>query len=190
MQEIDEQLSDDLYTVSERTNRDGTVDVELSGIEKSGDDVHVAFRTPTNELQVESMPFPNRDSSEYKFVRLCRQTVGDLSRASALSGSMVKADPDNWTLVAPKPSFSKIRRHLSMLTVGSVVRNGFHLSRVTVALGFALLAFLMPVYGFLSIGGVVPVLTAFGIGGYVATWLSCVLFAGVFSAPNKARGKS
>ena len=99
-------VTDELYQISEATNDDGTVNVEVFDYEKSadGENVIVHFRTPTGDRRTEMYPWPKADSSEYEFVRLCRQTVGGLNAAEFLrsDGAEVKADPDTWGLCVSK----------------------------------------------------------------------------------------
>jgi len=95
-------VTDELYQISEATNDDGTVNVEIFDYEKSadGENVIVSFRTPTGDRRTEMYPWPKVDSAEYAFVRLCRQTVGGLNAAEFLKtdGAEVRADPDTWEL--------------------------------------------------------------------------------------------
>ena len=87
-----EELSptEELFHIQESTNDDGTVNVEILGWEKEDDRVDVKYRTPTMETVTESMQWPQKDSSEYKFVRLVRHCGFDLHGADQIEGCTVK----------------------------------------------------------------------------------------------------
>ena len=104
---------EELYHIQESTNEDGTVDVEILGWEKQdqlhrdfssdrekGASVKVEFRLPTVETESETMPWPDKDTSEYKFVRLVRQCGYDLASADQIVGEKAKSDGDE--LVVPE----------------------------------------------------------------------------------------
>lgn len=99
-------VSDKMYEISEATNKDGSVDVEITGYKEVGDEdaVNVYFKTPTRKSQTEKMPWPKQDSAEYKFVRICRNTVGGLNGAKFLKidGAEITADPETWEINAPE----------------------------------------------------------------------------------------
>lgn len=116
----DMSVADKLYQVSEATNGDGTVDVEVADWGEKMNDrgnpmgkLYIRFITPTGETKSEKMAFPERDDPEYKFVRVVEQMGLSLRAAmmeaakdedtDMLEGETVKADPDDWTLVAPEP---------------------------------------------------------------------------------------
>ena len=90
---------EELYHIQESTNDDGTVDVEILGWEKYGNKVEVDYRLPTVEEESEQMQWPQKDSNEYKFVRLVRECGYDLAGAEHIVGSKVKCDGG---LVVPK----------------------------------------------------------------------------------------
>ena len=96
-------VSDELYEVSEATNADGTVSVEVFDYKKiNNEKIEVCFYTPTMDEKTEVMDWPRIDEPEkYKFVRICEVAVGGLNAADWLrkDGAKIKADPDDWTLI-------------------------------------------------------------------------------------------
>lgn len=98
---------EELYHIQESTNDDGTVDVEILGwgkVAKIRDDqpsqVTVEFQLPTVETKTETMPWPEKDTDDYKFVRVVRQCGYDLASADAIVGERVKSDGEE--LIVPK----------------------------------------------------------------------------------------
>jgi len=85
---------EELYHIQESTNDDGSVDVEILGWKKeevlNEDRVFVRYRKPTMEVDQESMKWPQKDSDEYKFVRLIRHLGFDLHGANQIEGSVMK----------------------------------------------------------------------------------------------------
>jgi hypothetical protein len=119
-------VSDELYEISEATNKDGTVDVEIYDFRKRhNDEVVVRFRTPTGDVKTESMKWPKRDTTEYKFVRICRETAGSLSGAKFLKtdGGKIRADPEEWELKADLTTKDKIKEFISQTSIRSVLEN-------------------------------------------------------------------
>ena len=97
--------TDRLYNISNATNDDGTIDVELTDFNRSEADdmVSVEFLTPNGEVESEVMPWPKEDSEEYKFVRIFNQTgYGIISAEEACENNVtVKAERDPWRIHAP-----------------------------------------------------------------------------------------
>lgn len=161
------QVSDELYQISEATNRDGTVNVHVYDFEKyemgSGSKrVRVHFRTPTGEEKEEKMDWPRRDTAEYKFVRLCRQTVGGLNAADFIKqdGAEIKADPKEWELVVEESSFKRAWRTVGFPTLREVVKGGITLMVIGIAIAFGLGVVIPPALGLLTVGGVItPIAT-------------------------------
>jgi hypothetical protein len=100
-----------LYSISEATNSDGTVDVTLHEYRKldGAKRVNVLFKSPDGEIRSETMGWPNSDDEKYKFVRLMnRAGMGLVGVDTAFDeGTAVRADPDQWELVAPKRQRSR-----------------------------------------------------------------------------------
>ena len=119
-------VTDELYEISEATNSDGSVDVEVFDFEKSedGESVEVWFHTPTMEKQSETMDWPRKDSSKYKFVRLCRKTVGGLNGAEWLKqdGATIRADPDEWEIQADLTRRARVKQNILNVTIGKIVK--------------------------------------------------------------------
>jgi len=90
---------EELYHIQESTNDDGSVNVEILGWEKDGGVVNVEFRMPTIETRSEQMVWPDKDTDDYKFVRLVRQCGYDLAGAEQISGEYVAYDGE---IVAPQ----------------------------------------------------------------------------------------
>lgn len=97
--------TDRLHAISQATNDDGTIDVELHDFNRSEADdmVSVEFLTPDGDLESEVMPWPKEDSEDYKFVRIFDQTgYGIISAKEACEQSItVKAEREPWRLHAP-----------------------------------------------------------------------------------------
>ena len=120
-------VSDELTRITEMTNEDGTVDVEILGFEKLEENeetyVEVTFRTPTLERKTNKMKWPKRDTHNYKFVRICEDTCGSLKGADFLKQDehRIKADPDDWTLKPEATTRERLRRNLSDTTFREIV---------------------------------------------------------------------
>jgi hypothetical protein len=119
---MSEQLSetDELYAISQATNDDGTIDVTLHDFTKTDADdrVSVEFVTPAGDIKSEVMDWPERDSDEYKFVRLFDQTgYGIISAEEACeNGTTVTATKNGsgWRLLAPEQqsAFDRMKHKL------------------------------------------------------------------------------
>jgi len=91
---------EELYHIQESTNDDGTVQVEILEWAKVDSRVRIKFQLPTVETTNEWMPWPDKDSDEFKFVRLVRECGYDLASAEQIVGERVKSDGDE--LLIPK----------------------------------------------------------------------------------------
>ena len=102
---------EELYHIQESTNDDGTVDVEiyawkkdeydnLSSTRNHEPEVTVEFQLPTVETETERMPWPDKATDDYKFVRLVRQCGFDLASAEQIKGETVRYDGEQ--LIVPK----------------------------------------------------------------------------------------
>ena len=109
----DSDLSDDLFRVAMETTDDGRVNAEImclrdrpSAGHNSTDAIEVEFRLPSMRRVTESMDYPERDTEDYKFVRLCRAAGYSLASAEQLEGATVEAEQvgGEWVLHAPTPS--------------------------------------------------------------------------------------
>lgn len=88
-----------LYRISQKTNDDGTVNVDISDWEKLGDNVAVEFITPSADTEREVMEWPTRDDpNEYKFAALCREYGSGIVDPDGLIGVEVPADDEDWSL--------------------------------------------------------------------------------------------
>lgn len=94
-----------LHTISEATNPDGTIDVELHDFNRSEADdmVSVEFITPDGEIESEVVPWPKADDEDYKFVRIFNQTgYGIIAAEEACEQNVtIKAERDPWRINAP-----------------------------------------------------------------------------------------
>lgn len=95
-----------LHAISEATNDDGTINVQLHDFNRTeaDDRVKVEFITPDGQIEGEVMPWPKADTDEYKFVRIFNQTgYGIIAAEEACEqGVEVKAERDrSWRLHAP-----------------------------------------------------------------------------------------
>ena len=155
-------ITDELYEISEATNRDGTVDVKVYDFDKleESEEVRVHFYTPTMDKQSETMDWPRKDSTEYKFVRLCRATVGGLSGAEWLKtdGAHIKADPDNWEIKAEVSTTHQVKESLF----------GTSISDIGMYVGISLLAIWVLMLAITLVGApLLGVATLLGIAGAV-----------------------
>ena len=101
-------LGDDLFRVAMETTDDGRVNAEITavrGIGKvDGRYIEVEYRLPSMRELTERMDYPERDTDDYKFVRLCRAAGYSLASAEQLEGAEVKAEQDDgeWFIHAPR----------------------------------------------------------------------------------------
>lgn len=155
-------VSDELYEIAEATNSDGTVDVSIYDFEKIGsDEVRVHFTTPTMDKQSETMDWPSKDSPDYKFVRLCRKTVGSLSGAKWLKtdGAEIKADPESWEIEADLSKGDEIKESVKTTSIKDIGAYG----------GIGLLAIWAVGITTILVGGpIIGAATLLGIVGVVA----------------------
>lgn len=107
MSESELSPGEQLYRISEQTNGDGTVSVEVNQWEKRGDKVGVELILPTGDTFEETMRWPEYDDEQYKFIRLLRAASLDPVGADALEGEYVPAErvgDRGWTTaVEPQP---------------------------------------------------------------------------------------
>jgi len=154
-------ISDELYEISEATNRDGTVDVEIYDFEKLENvdppQVSVKFYTPTGDKKSEAMNWPIRDTASNKFVRICRETVGSLSAAKFLKqdGAIVKANPENWEI---DENLGVIQLIKTISIMRLIKRIPIVLGKITKRMLWVLLVG-SPIYAIFTALGVVPVAT-------------------------------
>lgn len=166
-------VSDELYSISEATNSDGTVDVTIYDFEKlNNGNVRVHFYTPTMEQESEVMEWPKKDSIEYKFVRLCRKTVGSLSGAKWLKtdGADIKADPDKWEIDASMSGIETAKHNIKNLTIGKLLSAAGITLVIGWFLGLGALFIGIPIYALLSVSGVVA-----SIGALTPIWIVATL---------------
>jgi len=173
------EISDKMHRISDATNTDGTVDVEIFSYEEVHPEqgVRVTFMTPTGEQKEEVMTFPKRDDQSYKFVRLCNNTVGSLNAAEYLNidSPTARADPDSWELIAPR-SRRKILTDKIASTTPSTVVTAF---LMIIGTGALLVPVAVSVWGVISVGlWVAGVNTSVGVGfgpWFLATVISAVI---------------
>lgn len=171
-------VTDELYQISEATNSDGTVDVEVYDFNKKdrGDQsqVEVLFRTPTGDKKSETMEWPRKDSADYKFVRVCRNTVGGLNGAEWLKtdGARIKADPDNWEIKADLSRKRQAIDHAKGWTLFKTFRAAVTL--VIVAWFTALAVFIVgaPIVGILTTAGIIGAVEGLG-----SAWLGVLVLS-------------
>lgn len=150
-------VTDELYEISEATNSDGSVDVEIFDFEKTsnGEKVKVWFHTPTMDKRSEKMKWPRNDSNEYKFVRLCRKTVGGLNGAEWLKqdGASISADPDDWTINARLNRRERVKSFISKRTIDEFILMIVGIIIAVWMLTLSIIAVGLPILWFLSYFG-------------------------------------
>lgn len=126
-------LADELFRVSEDTAPDGRVRVEIREVAKfaypddKDPEMKVTFRLPSMREITETMPYPERDDPDYKFVRLCHEAGLTLGAIEQLEGCRVNAKQDDdgeWVLDAPERETFKDRmmdRGETALTFGGAL---------------------------------------------------------------------
>jgi hypothetical protein len=180
-------LGDRLYETAQETNDDGTVNVSVRDVFEDGDRIAVEFRTPTGEVRIEHMEFPQRNSEQYKFVRFANDVFGGLENAQEVEslhddGSWrARADPDdNWALVCPKHErLSRVRsvgsrlQHAAVKSAWAILP----LTGLTSMLGLAASVVGFPLYVIGNIVGVTPILTNLSAAQFTVVWaFSMVVF--------------
>lgn len=174
-----QKIQDELYRITEATNPDGTVNVEITRWQKKGDKVHVYFNDAMLVEHVETMDWPTRDDTTFKFVRLCHVCDLSFSAALQLEGSSVKAHEGEWTLIAPKKhSYSKqfaaglrsIQYRELVTSALAFIMGGFG---VVLMLAVGLFGLFGWIYGLATMGGFVPALP---VGPVVFTLLWGFMF--------------
>jgi hypothetical protein len=112
---------EELHTISEATNEDGTIDVELHDFTKTEDGmVGVEFVTPTGDIEREVLEWPESDDpKEYKFVRIFDEAgYGIIAVEEACNQSVtVPAKRDPWRLHAPAPKSRTTRFKERLLSI-------------------------------------------------------------------------
>lgn len=171
------EISDKMHQISDATNADGTVDVEISSYEEVQPEqgVRVTFMTPTGEKKEEVMSFPKRDDQSYKFVRLCNNTVGSLNAAEYLNidSPTVPADPDSWELIAPRSH----RKMLTQKVVNTTPSNVVTAFLTIIGTGALLAPVAVSVWGVISVGlWIAGVNTGVSVG-FTPWWVATVISA-------------
>lgn len=169
-------VTDELYQITEATNKDGTVDVQIydwSKIDQNGEPkVVVRFYTPSMEPKSETMDWPTIDTLDNKFVRIC-ETVGVGLRGAdwlKTDGAEIRADPENWTIQTHLPARYRVKRYISQLSVGDLIAMGLLIFVVGIAILSGIALFAIPIYGALTLAGVVPA-APIGMMGMLAVWI-------------------
>lgn len=186
-------VSDELYEISEATNSDGTVDVEIYDFEKvtEGYDhprVTVFFRTPTLDKKSEMMEWPRKDSPEYKFVRICEKTVGGLNAANFIKkdGAIIKADPDDWTIEADMSRRGRYLHNLKDMTIRNLMENLYLVLGFSIVLSFGLLLVGLPIVGLLALANLYPyALSLWGIPLWFGSWMGFAIGLGMIPEPDE-----
>lgn len=138
-----DELHKEAYRISEATNDDGTVDVEIEDITKNGDEATIEFKTPWLETKEETMDWPKYVDENYKIVRICQETVGSFEAVQQLEGHSIRADPETWEIVTHEKPDEKIdfREKFASLAEWGLILTGFIcilsiISMVVLALAF------------------------------------------------------
>jgi len=136
--------------------------------------VDVEYRLPTLETGTERMEWPEKDSSEYKFVRLvrhCGYTIGSLqSDDVSIEGCRVKFDDGETVLPEQKTRRERIKESVSF--------SGWWMESDDKKVDFFFFVLMWPLTGFISL------LFSDGtnsneeyLRGQVSVWLGTMIYA-------------
>jgi hypothetical protein len=172
------EISDKMHRISDATNTDGSVDVDISSYEEvpPEEGVRVTFMTPTGEQKEEVMQFPKRDDQSYKFVRLCNNTVGSLNAAEYLNidSPTARADPDSWELIATRSRRKMLTDKIASITPLNIVTAFMKI----IGAGALLAPVAVSVWGVISVGlWIAGVSTGVGVG--FGSWLLATVISAV-----------
>ena len=116
-------IQDIAYQISESTNRDGTVDVEIHSVEHNEDNgqIEISFVTPPHgSVETQTFDVPELDDAKYKIVTLARAYIGSFKYVEQLEGMTVAADPDTWEIQTPQSKLSRVVQVLSKISSSAV----------------------------------------------------------------------
>ena len=108
----DSTLADDLFRVAERTTDDGRVEVQIRDVSERGESyLRVTAQLPHGGEMTESLEYPERDSPDYKFVRLVERAGYSLGAIEELEGTYVEAEKrgKHWVFYAPETTTRRER---------------------------------------------------------------------------------
>lgn len=169
-------VTDELYQITEATNKDGTVDVQIydwSKIDQNGEPkVVVRFYTPSMEPKSETMDWPTMDTLDNKFVRIC-ETVGVGLRGAdwlKTDGAEIRADPGGWVIQTRLPARYRVKRYISQLSFADLVSMGLFIFAVGIAILSGIILFAFPIWGLLTLIGVTPA-SPIGLFGMMLIWM-------------------
>jgi len=114
----------------ERSNDDGTINVEIHRWYEEDGEVTVEFITPTNDLETDTMEFPKAggDLEEFKFYRLLQYCDLSVRNADMLEGEMVKASyedfGDMWQIECEREESlsTKLQRNFEFISKISIFK--------------------------------------------------------------------
>lgn len=152
--------------LSEATNDDGTVDVNVTDVHREDDVVVIEFQTPLDETKQEEMPWPDIEDDTYKIVRICEATVGSFSGLGEIENFNIRAHPDDWEIVVKNKSWYNKKWYLN-----TVIR--FLLSMLKIPLYISLFASLSSIVGIFGLLFAYP----FGVSVFSAAQGLSVLVA-------------
>lgn len=109
---------EELYHIQESTNEDGTVDVEITDWKKKQNSAVVYFEMPDISKRKERITWPQKDTTDNKFVRLVNNCGYEIAAVDQIIGERVKYDIDNGELFIPEEkSISDKIKQLSNLNI-------------------------------------------------------------------------
>lgn len=112
-QQVDPELSEELFELSLATNGD-TVEGEVESVQKygTGGTIRVRVRLPTGKTYTEGFDYPTSDSTDHKFVRLVRQCGFSLGAVEHLAGCTVdcRHTDGGWEIVSDRSAQHRARQ--------------------------------------------------------------------------------
>ena len=138
----EDELSDSqkLYILTERTDDNGNVLVELTDWNMNDETVELEFMNPYGETKRKEYARPESDSDNYKIVRVLKSTGYGLASIDTAcdEGVLVPADSENnWELL-PDYKYSSIKRVENIISeiYGGENQNGSLMSNLGMAIFF------------------------------------------------------
>lgn len=98
-------LSDEVYQISEATNEDGTIDAEITSIEKveqhGQNKAEIEFdpKLPSEGPKTIHLDWPVIDDSNYRLVQLCEETIGSFAALPQMHGETISVNPESWSVM-------------------------------------------------------------------------------------------
>jgi len=120
-QERVEEFKDEMSEVRISTNDDGYVEATVQSVvpTEDGDEIRVEFLLPSGDVYSELMHKPERETDEYKFVRLCSELGATIDTFDELLvGSTIEVDridSGEWEIIDPSVESSFLSQRFKQL---------------------------------------------------------------------------